>query len=37
LFKAELFKFGVSGQLLPQIGLGGTVIALPHCRRPSPA
>ncbi len=29
LFKAKLFKFGVSGQLLQQIGLGGTMIALP--------
>src|SRR5690242_7464803 len=29
LFKARLFKFGVSGQVLQQIGLGGTMIALP--------
>src|ERR1700756_1236008 len=29
LFKAKLFKLGVSGQLLQQIGLGGTMIALP--------
>jgi EmrB/QacA subfamily drug resistance transporter len=29
LFKARLFRFGVSGQLLQQIGLGGTMIALP--------
>lgn len=29
LFKAKLFKFGVSGQLLQQIALGGTMIALP--------
>ena len=29
LFKAQLFKFGVSGQLLQQIALGGTMIALP--------
>jgi EmrB/QacA subfamily drug resistance transporter len=29
LFKAKLFKFGVSGQVLQQIGLGGTMIALP--------
>jgi EmrB/QacA subfamily drug resistance transporter len=29
LFKAKLFKFGVSGQLLQQISLGGTMIALP--------
>ena len=29
LFKAKLFRFGVSGQLLQQIGLGGTMIALP--------
>src|SRR5206468_5995626 len=28
-FKAKLFRFGVSGQLLQQIGLGGTMIALP--------
>src|SRR5690349_19975552 len=29
LFKAKLFKFGVSGQAMQQIGLGGTMIALP--------
>ncbi|HEY7049120.1 MAG TPA: MFS transporter, partial [Jatrophihabitantaceae bacterium] len=29
LFKAKLFRFGVSGQMLQQIGLGGTMIALP--------
>jgi EmrB/QacA subfamily drug resistance transporter len=29
LFKAKLFRFGVSGQLFQQIGLGGTMIALP--------
>jgi EmrB/QacA subfamily drug resistance transporter len=29
LFKAKLFRFGVSGQVLQQIGLGGTMIALP--------
>ena len=29
LFKAKLFRSGVSGQLLQQIGLGGTMIALP--------
>jgi EmrB/QacA subfamily drug resistance transporter len=29
LFKAKLFRFGVSGQLLQQIGLGGTMIVLP--------
>jgi EmrB/QacA subfamily drug resistance transporter len=29
LFKAKLFRFGVSGQLLQQIALGGTMIALP--------
>src|SRR5690242_13137826 len=29
LFKAKLFRFGVCGQLLQQIGLGGTMIALP--------
>src|SRR5215468_6286907 len=29
LFKAKLFKFGVSGQLFQQIALGGTMIALP--------
>jgi EmrB/QacA subfamily drug resistance transporter len=29
LFKAKLFKFGVSGQLLQQVALGGTMIALP--------
>jgi hypothetical protein len=28
LFKAKLFRFGVSGQVLQQIGLGGTMIAL---------
>jgi EmrB/QacA subfamily drug resistance transporter len=29
LFKAKLFKFGVSGQVLQQIALGGVMIALP--------
>src|SRR6516162_6911922 len=29
LFKEKLFKFGVSGQLLQQVALGGTMIALP--------
>jgi EmrB/QacA subfamily drug resistance transporter len=29
LFKAKLFRFGVTGQLLQQIALGGTMIALP--------
>jgi len=29
LFKAKLFRFGVSGQVMQQIGLGGTMIALP--------
>src|SRR5690349_5917091 len=29
LFKAKLFRLGVSGPLLQQIGLGGTMIALP--------
>jgi MFS family permease len=29
LFKAKLFKFGVSGQVFQQIALGGTMIALP--------
>jgi EmrB/QacA subfamily drug resistance transporter len=29
LFKARPFRFGVSGQMLQQIGLGGTMIALP--------
>ena len=29
LFKAKLFRFGVTGQMLQQIGLGGTMIALP--------
>jgi len=29
LFKAKLFRFGVSGQMLQQIALGGTMIALP--------
>src|SRR5690349_21172405 len=29
LFKAKLFRFGVSGQTLQQIALGGTMIALP--------
>src|SRR5215831_48862 len=29
LFKEKLFKFGVSGQVLQQIALGGTMIALP--------
>ena len=29
LFKAKLFRFGFSGQMLQQIGLGGVMIALP--------
>jgi hypothetical protein len=29
LFKAKLFRFGISGQTLQQIALGGTMIALP--------
>jgi EmrB/QacA subfamily drug resistance transporter len=29
LFKAKLFRFGVTGQMLQQIALGGTMIALP--------
>ena len=29
LFRAKLFRFGVSGQLLQQIALGGTMIVLP--------
>ena len=29
LFKHKLFRFGVSGQVLQQIGLGGVMIALP--------
>jgi len=29
LFKAALFRFGITGQLLQQIALGGTMIALP--------
>ena len=29
LFKAKLFRFGITGQLLQQIALGGTMIALP--------
>src|SRR6516225_5359991 len=29
LFKAKLFRFGVSGQVMQQIGLGGVMIALP--------
>ncbi len=29
LFRAKLFRSGVSGQLLQQVGLGGTMIALP--------
>jgi hypothetical protein len=29
LFKAKLFRFGATGQLLQQIALGGTMIALP--------
>ena len=29
LFKSKLFRFGVSGQLLQQIALGGTMIVLP--------
>ncbi len=29
LFRSHLFRFGISGQLLQQIALGGTMIALP--------
>ena len=29
LFTSKLFRFGVSGQLLQQIALGGTMIVLP--------
>jgi EmrB/QacA subfamily drug resistance transporter len=29
LFKATLFRYGITGQLLQQIALGGTMIALP--------
>jgi Na+/melibiose symporter-like transporter len=29
LFKSKLFRFGVSGQMLQQIALGGTMIVLP--------
>ena len=29
LFKSKIFRFGVSGQMLQQIALGGTMIALP--------
>ena len=29
LFKSKLFRFGVTGQMLQQIALGGTMIALP--------
>ena len=29
LFTSKLFRFGVSGQMLQQIALGGTMIALP--------
>jgi len=29
LFRSHLFRFGVSGQMLQQIALGGTMIALP--------
>ena len=29
LFKSPIFRFGVSGQMLQQIALGGTMIALP--------
>ena len=29
LFRSKLFRFGVSGQMLQQIALGGTMIALP--------
>ena len=29
LFKSKIFRFGVTGQLLQQISLGGTMIALP--------
>jgi EmrB/QacA subfamily drug resistance transporter len=29
LFRSQMFRFGVSGQMLQQIALGGTMIALP--------
>ena len=29
LFRSKMFRFGISGQLLQQIALGGTMIALP--------
>ena len=29
LFASKLFRFGISGQMLQQIALGGTMIALP--------
>ncbi len=29
LFRSHLFRFGISGQLLQQVALGGTMIALP--------
>ena len=29
LFKSKVFRFGISGQMLQQIALGGTMIALP--------
>ncbi len=29
LFRSKLFKFGISGQMLQQIALGGTMIAVP--------
>ena len=29
LFQSKLFRFGISGQMLQQIALGGTMIALP--------
>ena len=29
LFQSKVFRFGISGQLLQQIALGGTMIALP--------
>jgi len=35
LFKARLFKFGVSGQLLQQIALGGTTSRQPRGTRSS--
>jgi hypothetical protein len=36
LFKARLFRFGVSGQVLQQIGLGGLVISFRMMRLPDP-